>query len=163
VARVWLYSCLTSFYFFNNPFFSNPKTFCSDSEFDAAEAARNIEQSKRQKLWDQLVHAVSKAVQRGKDEVNLSRMNITKLPEVMKKGSDLFVSLNLSENLLKQIEVTSPLLTLKCLTKLFLMDNSLLTLPDMTCLSSLVLLDVDGNDLGRGMRFFVVCVLLMVF
>ena len=147
--QVCLYSF--DFFFLNNPFSSK---LCSDSEFDAAEAARNIEKLKRQKVWDQLVHAVSKAVQRGKDEVNLSRMKITKLPEVMKKGSDLFVSLNLSENLLKQIEVTSPLLTLKCLTKLFLMDNSLLTLPDMTCLSSLVLLDVDGNDLGRGMRFF---------
>jgi hypothetical protein len=121
-----------------------------DSDFDAAEETRKLEQLKKQKLWDQLVHAVTKSIKRNKNDINLSRMNITKLPNVRKRGHELFAEVNLSENKIKKIEITSPLLTLSNLLHLFLMDNSLLSLPNMTSLSSLVLLDVDGNDLGRG-------------
>ena len=128
----------------------NEDSDSDDSEFDAVEAIRIAEKNKSQKLWDQLVHALSKAVQRKKTVVNLSRMYIEKLPSIASAGKMTFQELNLSENVMKNIDLASPLLTLKGLMRLFLMDNSLLSLPDMTALTSLVLLDVDGNDLGRG-------------
>ena len=99
-------------------------------------------------MWDQLVQAVTKAIQRKKEKVNLTRMNITKLPNILTKG-ELFTNVNLAENNIKDLS-NSSLLSLNNLVKLFLMDNSLTSLPDMTNLFSLEILDLDGNDLGRG-------------
>ena len=100
-------------------------------------------------MWDQLVQAVTKAIQRKKEKVNLTRMNITKLPNILTKGAELFTNVNLAENNIKDLS-NSSLLSLNNLIKLFLMDNSLTSLPDMTNLFSLEILDLDGNDLGRG-------------
>ena len=128
---------------------ANEEESDDDSEFDTAEGARQLQEDNKQRMWDQLVHAVSKAIQRKKEKLNLRRMCIEKLPEVLNKGQDLFVSLNLAENILKDLN-SSSLLSLKNLNKLFLMDNALTSLPNLTSLSSLTILDVDGNNLGRG-------------
>lgn len=120
-----------------------------EEDFDAAEAARKIDRDRKQKIWDQLVHAVSKAIQKQKKNVNLTRMNIESMPEIMNTGNEIFLTINLADNIMKNLN-NSVLLSLTRLKQLFLMDNNLLSLPDMTTMLSLTLLDVDGNDLGRG-------------
>ena len=111
-----------------------------------SEAARKIDKDRKQKIWDQLVHAVSKAIQRKKENVNLTRMNIESIPEIMNTGNGIFLTINLADNIMKDLN-NSVLLSLTRLTQLFLMDNNLLSLPDMTTMLSLTLLDVDGNEL----------------
>ena len=130
-------------------------SFVDDEEGidDEEEEAAKLEAQRRQQRWDNLVAAILRAKDVGKDHLNLSRLRIDALPKCLGSAPYVIKTLNLCENEIVDLE-GSPLLDLACLENLFLMDNRLISLPDMTRLVVLEILDVENNGIGRTPDLF---------
>ena len=120
---------------------------------DEEEQAAKLEAELRQQRWDNLVAAILRAKDVGKDSLNLSRLRIDVLPKCIGSAPYVVKTLNLCENEIVDL-AESPLLDLACLENLFLMDNRLLALPDMSRLIVLDILDVENNGIGRTPDLF---------
>lgn len=129
-------------------------SFEEDEEDDDEEAQlAKAEAERRQQRWDNLVNAIIRAKDTGRENLDLSRLRIEALPKCIGSAPYVIKTLNLSENEIVTLE-NSPLLDLACLENLFLMDNRLLSLPDMSKLVVLEILDIENNSIGRAPDLF---------